>query len=121
MRAFACDTPEAFLTRVSSAIALPGFPGRRLVNVIGRSLDATASDDLKISLVSGANRASFPRGATISDRTSPCFAGATPQRQERPDRSGRAPGSASGRASAPRLAEGPNQGRPPRGNIAKTQ
>src|SRR3984957_1101134 len=98
MRAFACDTPEAFLTRVSSAIALPGFAGRRLVNVTGCSLDATASDDLTISLMSVANRASFPRGATISDRTSPCFACATPQRQERPERSGRAPGSVGGRA-----------------------
>src|SRR4029077_2786976 len=98
MRAFTCDRPEAFLTDVSSAIALPGFPGRRLIKVIGCSLDATASDDLTISLMSVANRASFARGATISDRTSPCFAGATPHRQERPERSGRAPGSPSGRA-----------------------
>src|ERR1700722_4239066 len=97
-RAFACDRPEALLTRVSSATALPGLPGRRLIKVTGRSLDATTSDDLTISLISGRNPASFPRGATISDRTSPCFAGATPQRQERPERSGRAPGSASGRA-----------------------
>ena len=40
---------------VSQLIALPGFPGRRLIKVTGRSLDATTSDDLTISLMSGAN------------------------------------------------------------------